>query len=143
MIDNPFFDLFWKPGSIVKLKEPHKPEAMLPQLRRHIADLVIASKQHGIDRPPFYEKENLLVLQRQRAYREEWHGFTHGIIVQVVAHEAGRGVTSVSLHLYDPALSLIYCDRPSGIPTYVEMSVDELIPYKQGDVVGYQPIGEQ
>lgn len=139
-IETSFFEPFWKPGGVVKLKQPHKPNVMLVQLRRHIADAVIASKQRGLDRPPFYAKEELLVLQRQHAYREEWQGFTHGIIVGEVSREDDQ-VTSVSLILYDPSLSILYCDLPTGNPTYVDLSVDELIPLRAHQP-GDEPISE-
>jgi hypothetical protein len=111
-------ETFWQPGSIVKLKEPNKPS--LSQHMRKFFDGYLA-------------------------YRD-WRGFTHGIIVQAYGYEWQHGkcvLAHVSLHLYDPERCLILCEGPHGIPTYLDYSVDELIPYKDGQVVGYGRIASE
>lgn len=103
---------FWKPGSVVKLKEAWKPSL----LDRN-------------DYPNFTDKEF-----------KAWKGFTLGIIVQIVSHDHNGKVRNVSLHLYDPETRLMYIEDANGIPVYIDYSTDELIPYKDGEVVGYEII---
>jgi hypothetical protein len=105
---------FWKPGSIVKLKEPSKPAFAEPE-------------EYGFTREEW----------------REWDGFTHGIIVQILGSvwERHREVKRVSIHLYDPITRRIDM-HPSGIPTYVDYRISDLIPFHDSAVetTGYETI---
>ncbi len=104
---------FWVPGNIVKLKEPYRPEELMRS--------TLAIVEHLYD-------------------PELWKGFTYGIIAEVYGHSR-HGIDHVSLFLYEPVLHLIYTDEAhSGIPTYVDFSTDECVPYKDSRVLGYDPI---
>jgi len=111
---------FWTPGSIVKLQSPYKPSEPPNALLKAIAGA--GSTYH------------------QMIAYDKWHGFTHGIIAQVYAHDHQGKVSHFSLHLYDPDLHMIYIDNAIGIPTYVDYHVSELTPYKNGSLVGYEVI---
>lgn len=102
---------FWRPGSIVTLNEPFE---------------------------PLEPESNLCTALRG----EKWGGFTHGVIAQVVARDntRQRNVWSVSLFLYNPIKQIIYIDEESGVPVYLDYSVDELTPLKDADTVGYATI---
>lgn len=111
---------FWKPGSIVKLQGPYKPSEPPDALLKAISGA--GSTYH------------------QMIQYDKWHGFTHGIIAQVYAHDHQGNVSNVSLHLYDPELHVIYIDNAVGIPMYVDYHISELTPYKDGSLVGYEVI---
>ncbi len=82
----------------------------------------------------FWKPGSIVKLQ------EPYRIFTHGIIAQVYAHDHKGNVSHVSLHLYSPEKQTIYIDNVVGIPTYVDYHVSELIPYKDGSLVGYEVI---
>jgi hypothetical protein len=86
------FITHWKPGKLVILKEPYKPEHPDDGLSNAITAVMVTS----------HEKVG---WDRHQAY-EAWTGFTHGMIVEIVAHDpTGYVLTNVSLHLSMPLSS--------------------------------------
>lgn len=100
------------PGNLVRLRQPYRPDDYCPN--------------------------GPMGLWRQ-ANREAWHtwpGFTHGVVVEVLARSLGGQVMRVSLHLYDPEHHLLYF-HGGTVPVYVDFHVKELIPHKVAADPGY------
>jgi hypothetical protein len=115
---------FFRPGNVVRLKEPFKPsddQAVKEAVLRAYGGLRDRGAEHT-------------------TWEHAWQGYTHGIVVEVVSHErraAGSLVPRVvSLHLYDSSLNLIYIG-PNGIPMYVDYHVTELTPWADATALGY------
>jgi hypothetical protein len=116
---------FFRPGNIVKLREPYKPED------RAVRSTIV----HNLNPQGYARPSGALDAWHQ------WPGFAMGIIAEVVSTQrvGATGPTvprSVSLHLYDPALGVLYMG-PNDIPTYVDFGIDELIPWADTRQVGY------
>lgn len=109
-------------GDIVQLKQPYKPSSYEEQCYEIILQL-------NVHLPP------ATILEIYKS----WSGFTHGIIVQILNRDLDNEPTSVSLHLYNPEMGLIYLACPDNhpIPTYVVFQTQELELVKISTETGY------
>lgn len=118
---------FWQPGSFVLLKQPYKPslgrERIMPRLMAWTRG---AGVQQG---------------RSDYEVWRDWEGFTQGVIVRRL-HQNAVGERRVALILYDPQRSFLYVERADGLPTFVDYSESDLIPYKSGAEGGYRLVEE-